>query len=120
MSCRFQSSLVLAGAGLLSHRGSAALFKSDYLVGFQIFEDFFSSPGPEDFNAFDSCGVPDPEMQAQVVLGDVTVAAACFIHLLQPVGNYGDAGADSASIRFFPYELDQNPILPLAIIFQQA
>ena len=105
---------------MLRQQSPLALFQCDDLVGLQVLKTLFSSTRPEDFDTLDFRSGPDPEMQAQVVLRDVTAAAAHFIYLLQISSYYGDAGANAVAVRFFPDGFDQNPILPLAIILQQA
>src|SRR5262245_37223452 len=112
--------LLLAASGLLRQQASFALFQRDDLVGFQIIEGFFSSARPEDFDTLDFRRGADSEMQAHIILGDIAVAAAHFVHLLQPGGRHGAAGADAVAVRFAPDRLDQDPVLLGAIVLQSA
>src|SRR5262245_12539671 len=98
--------LLLAASGLPRQQGSFALFQRGDLVGFQIFEGFFSSARPEDFDTLDFRRGADSEMQAHIILGDVAVAAAHLVHLLQPGGHHGDAGANAVAVRFSSDGLD--------------
>jgi hypothetical protein len=61
-----------AAFGLLRQQGSFALFQSNDLVGFQIFEGFFSSTRPENFDTLDFRRGAGPKMQAHVILRDLT------------------------------------------------
>ena len=59
-----------AGLNLRRRQGSLALLQRHNLIGLQVFKDLFSSAWPEDFGAFNPGRIADPEMQAQVVLGN--------------------------------------------------
>src|SRR5262245_66299530 len=92
--------LLLAASGLLRQQGSFALFQRGDLIGFQIFEGFFSSARPEDFDTLDFRRGADSEMQAHIILGDVAAAAAHLVHLLHHGGQHGYACADAVAVRF--------------------
>ena len=60
-----------------------------------------------------ACGRPQPEVDSQIVLGDVAAAAAHFVHL--PVAAFGgavDARADSRTVRLHANRLHLEPVIP--------
>src|SRR4026209_2976739 len=79
-----------------------------------------NATGPLDLSAVNLCSLTEAEVQAQVVLGLVASAAPYFVHLLLAASKNRDPRTNSIPVGFLAHGLDQNPILLLAAILQQA
>src|SRR4030095_8246810 len=99
---------------------SFSFFKNRHLIGSDILKRFVNTARPLHFSAIHLCSITKTEVQAQVVLGLVASAAAHFVHLLLVAGKDRNPCTNSIPVGFLTHGLDQNPILLLAAILQQA
>ena len=72
---------------------------------------FFASVRPAHVEAIDDRRPVEPEMDAQIVLRQVTAAAANFLPLLGPAGDEVDARADRVAIRRGADQLQVDPVM---------
>src|SRR6516165_1826618 len=94
-----------------------ALSHIDELVGLNVFQCVHHSTRPTNFENVDFGSVSDAEMDPQVILREVSAAAADFIDLLVRLGltrHLNDAAhpcSDSAAVGFDTYRADLNPVI---------
>src|SRR5215471_4966010 len=96
------------------------LLQNNNPVGLDIFKHFVPAAGPGYFNPLNSRGVAEPEVQPQIVLRHVAASAADFIHLPGARRYYRYPRADSIAVRLCANGLDEEPVLLLSKILQQA
>ena len=84
-----------------------------------ILKAFDFAAGPADFYRLDFCGFAEAEVEAQIVLRKIAVAAADFCHLAHASGADGHAGADSGAIALCANHFEQHAVVAIVVFVEQ-
>jgi hypothetical protein len=80
-------------------------FSDSYdLVAGDVFQALNEAAWPANLDAIGLGGFAQPEMQAEVALGNVSAAAADLLRLLVIANADGDSGADSVAVRLRAFQ----------------
>src|SRR6267378_4661792 len=89
-------------------------------VGSDVFQGFDLAVRPANFDGFHFFGGAKAEVEAQIVLREVTSSAADFAKLLYARGANGYAGADGGAVALCADELEEDAMIAIGVpIFQE-
>src|SRR6266404_121752 len=97
-----------------------AFFDEDHLIRLDVFQRFDEAAGPADFEEFDVFSFANAEMDAQIILREISAAAPHFVDLrmqtllARKMRDAFDACADAAAIRLRADGFDLDPIVAAA------
>src|SRR5712692_3243098 len=91
-----------------------------YRIGRDVFQGFDLAAGPANFHRFHFPGGAKAEVEAQIVLREVTSTAADFAELLYARGANGHARADRSAIAFGADQLEEDAVIAVGVhVFQE-
>lgn len=95
-----------------------SLYKSIDFICCYIFQLFHFAAGPSNLDRIHFVGGSQPEMQAKIILREITPAAVDFVKLRHPSGVNRHPRSDRCSITPRTLQLEQNAVIGILICVQ--